>query len=331
MPVSALGPQLSGLWPLPFALALLSLLLLPSAGRSQDGAGRCGDADPEISISVCSGIIQSGRARGRDLAVAHTNRGIAYVALQNYDRALEDLDRAIAIDSRFSKAFANRGAVYGARQDFAKAIADFTQVLKLEPDSAAAFADRASMYRLDGQHEAAIKDYGEAIKRNPAFADALLNRATTLAGTSRCSEAVADFTRAIELNPSEPIAYVDRGVCHEAAGRDDLALEDYSAHLKLDARSSVRARATCGVVLPHGPARSRAPGLRTGPGRQSRLGGCALRSWSRQTPAGGYARRGCRYRDCHRDAPGHRGADGRSWRQAVTLRPPQRAPRASAT
>jgi tetratricopeptide (TPR) repeat protein len=225
------------------ALVLISALL-PSSVRGQS---RCGDPDPEVSISVCSAIIQSGRARGRDLAVAHTERGVAYVALLDYDRALQDFGEAIRADATFAKAFANRGAVYGAKQDFDRAIEDFTRVLMLEPRSAHAFADRAGMHRLHGQHDEAIRDYTEAIRINPAFADAILNRAITLAGTSRCAEAIADFTRAIELSKLEPgtgtrntgtaIALIDRGICREKAGRDDLAVMDYSAHLELEPRS----------------------------------------------------------------------------------------------
>jgi tetratricopeptide (TPR) repeat protein len=226
---------------------LISALPLSSA-RAQ---ARCGDPDPEVSISVCSAIIQAGRTRGRDLAVAHTERGVAYVALLDYDRALHDFGEAIRIDATFAKAFANRGAVHGAKQDFDRAIDDFTRALKLEPRSAHAFADRAGMHRLNGQHDEAIRDYTEAIRINPAFAEAILNRAITLAGTSRCPAAITDFTRAIELFESEPgartatgtrnpgtaIALVDRGVCHEKSGRDDLAVKDYSAHLELEPRS----------------------------------------------------------------------------------------------
>jgi tetratricopeptide (TPR) repeat protein len=231
------------------ALVLISALIsavLPSAARAQ---ARCGDPDPEVSIGVCSAIIKSGRARGRDLAVAHTERGVAYVALLDYDRALTDFGEAIRIDPTFAKAFANRGAVHGAKQDFDKAIDDFTRALQLEPRSAHAFADRAGMHRLNGQHDAAIRDYTEAIRLDPAFGDAVLNRAITLAGTSRCAEAIPDFTRALELfergtatgtgtgNPGTSIAFIDRGVCHEKAGRDDLAAKDYSAHLELEPRS----------------------------------------------------------------------------------------------
>jgi tetratricopeptide (TPR) repeat protein len=227
-----------------FAIALVLISALPPPDAR--GQARCGDPDPEISISVCSAIIQAGRARGRDLAAAHTERGVAYVTLLDYDRALLDFAEAIRIDATFARAFANRGAVHGAKQDFDKAIEDFTRVLALEPRSAHAFADRAGMHRLIGQHDAAIRDYTEAIRINPAFAEALLHRAIALAGTSRCADAIADFTRAIELFQREPgtgtgtgtlIALIDRGVCYEKGGRDDLALRDYSAHLELDPRS----------------------------------------------------------------------------------------------
>ena len=225
------------------ALVLISAVR-PSAARAQ---ARCGDPDPEVSISICSAIIQAGRAKGRELAVAHTERGVAYVALLDYDRALSDFGEALRIDPTFAKAFANRGAVHGAKQDFDKAIEDFTRAIELGPRSAHAFADRAGIHRLNGQHDAAIRDYTEAIRIDPAFADAILNRAITLAGTSRCADAITDFTRAIELfsvpgsssssGSGIAIALVDRGVCYEKTGRDDLAAKDYSAHLELEPRS----------------------------------------------------------------------------------------------
>jgi tetratricopeptide (TPR) repeat protein len=218
------------------ALVLISALV-PWNARAQ---ARCGHPDPEISISMCSAIIQAGRARGRELATAHTERGVAYVTLLDYDRALQDFADAIRADATLAKAFANRGAVYGAKQEFEKAIDDFTRALKLEPASAHAWADRAGMYRLTGQHDEAIRDYTEAIRIDPRFAEAILNRAIMLAGTSRCADAIVDFTRVIEL--SEPgtgtsLALIDRGVCFEKLGRDDLAVKDYSAHLQFEPRS----------------------------------------------------------------------------------------------
>jgi tetratricopeptide (TPR) repeat protein len=218
------------------ALVLISALL-PSSAIAQ---ARCGDPDPEISISVCTAAIQSGRVKGRELAVIHTNRGAAFIVLLDYDRALKDFEDAVRIDPTFARAFANRGAVHAAKQDFDRAIEDFTRVLALEPRSAHAFADRAGMHRLKGEHEQAIGDYTQAIQIDPSFTEAILNRGITLAGTGRCADAIADFSRAIELSKAgttTSIALVDRGLCREKTGRDDLAVLDYSAHLDLEPRS----------------------------------------------------------------------------------------------
>ncbi len=296
------------------ALVVIWLLsaLTPSSARAQ---ARCGDPDPEVSISVCSAIIQAGRARGRDLAVAHTERGVAYVALLDYDRALHDFGEAIRIDATFAKAFANRGAVHGAKQDFDKAIDDFTRALKLEPRSSHAFADRAGMHRLNGQHDEAIRDYTEAIRMNPAFAEAILNRAITLAGTSRCADAIADFTRAIELFESEPgtrtgtgtrnagtaIALVDRGVCYEKSGRDDLAVEGLLRAPRARAALAVWPRASWRAVLPCAAIRPRARRLRAGARREPELADGALRARVGETED----RRRARRRRRRRDGQGH--------------------------
>src|SRR5688572_29633388 len=164
-----MAPELDVMRSSVVALVLISALL-PSSAIAQ---ARCGDPDPEISISVCTAIIQSGRIRGRELAVAHTNRGAAFVALLDYDRALKDFEDAVRVDGTFAKAFANRGAVHGAKQDFDRAIEDFTRVIALEPRSAHAFADRAGMHRLKGEYERAISDYSQAIQIDPAFTEAI--------------------------------------------------------------------------------------------------------------------------------------------------------------
>ena len=234
-------------------------------GEARQGAAdRCGDPDPEISISACSGVIQSGRARGRDLAVAHTHRGVAYVALARLrsrpagfragHRDRFEIFESVCEQRRGS--WRPAGLRQGDRRLHTGAGA--------RADSAPAFADRAGMYRLNGQYDEAIRDYGEAIKRDPAFTDAFLNRAITLAGTSRCADAIADFTRVIELNPGEAIAYVDRGVCHESAGRHDLAFERLLGASAARRAVVVRPRAAGRVVLPDRRSRSRARGFRAG-------------------------------------------------------------------
>src|SRR4029079_16783527 len=112
----------------------ITLLLLSALWCSSVSAQpRCGDPDPEISISICSALIKSGRLRGPDLATAHIERGVAYVTLFDYDRALQDFAEAVRVDPKSTRAFSNRAAVHAAKQDFDLAIEDLTRVLKLDP------------------------------------------------------------------------------------------------------------------------------------------------------------------------------------------------------
>jgi uncharacterized protein (DUF1697 family)/tetratricopeptide (TPR) repeat protein len=204
---------------------------------SEASSKLCGDDNPDISIAGCTAIIESRREKGPALARAFAARGAAYMALQDFDRAIQDFTQAVTIDSADAGVFANRGAAYGARQEWDSAIRDFSRVVALRPNSAHAFSDRAAMYLLAGQPDKALQDFTDAIGLDPSFVDAILNRGLTLASTARCAQAIPDFTRVIELNATEARAFLERGVCYEKSARSDLALADFSAHLLLEPRS----------------------------------------------------------------------------------------------
>src|SRR6267378_5789854 len=63
----------------------------------------------DIAADGCTAVIRSGKRRPRELAVAFTNRGLAYRALGDFDRAFADYDSAIKLDPSYSLAFNNRG------------------------------------------------------------------------------------------------------------------------------------------------------------------------------------------------------------------------------
>ena len=54
---------------------------------------------PADQISGCTAIIDLSSNTPRTLAVAHNNRGNAYVKLGQYDRALQDFDQSIKINA----------------------------------------------------------------------------------------------------------------------------------------------------------------------------------------------------------------------------------------
>jgi lipoprotein NlpI len=85
-------------------------------------------------------------------AVAFNNRGMAYQAKAQYDRAIADFDQAIRLDPKFAVAFYNRGLAFGSRAQYDRAIADFDEAIRLDPEFAFAFNARGSIYELKAEY-----------------------------------------------------------------------------------------------------------------------------------------------------------------------------------
>ena len=83
-----------------------------------------------------------------DLAIVHYNRGIAWRAKGDYDRAIADYDQALRLDPKHEDAYVNRGAAWSDKGDLDRAIADYTEAIRL---------DRANAYSLYGRGVAKLK------------------------------------------------------------------------------------------------------------------------------------------------------------------------------
>jgi len=81
---------------------------------------------------------------------ALNNRGVAYQAKGDYDRAIIDHDEAIRLDRGFAVAYYSRGHAYQAKHEIDRAIADYDQAIRLQPNYAAALYWRGMAKRLKG-------------------------------------------------------------------------------------------------------------------------------------------------------------------------------------
>lgn len=179
----------------------LTLISLPTwAQTGNENVTKCMSGDPDIKISGCTALIQSGRTTTANLSAIYTNRGNAYAAKGMYDRAIADFGEAIALD----------------------------------PGDAVAHNNRARTYLRRGRTDLAILDYTEAIKIDPNFAPAYSNRCIAYGKMGLYDNAIADCTRAIELQTDDAHAYFDRGFAYENKTLNTRAIDDYRAALKID-------------------------------------------------------------------------------------------------
>lgn len=82
------------------------------------------------AIAYCDkAIAENAFLSKRDLAATYSNRGIIYSANGQYDLAIRDHNRAIAIKSLLGRAIVNRGNVYFRKGEYKKALTDYDQAL----------------------------------------------------------------------------------------------------------------------------------------------------------------------------------------------------------
>src|SRR5215468_11441215 len=99
---------------------------------------------PDIAADGCSAVIRSANRSPRELAVAFTNRGLAYRALGDIERALADYDSAIKLDPGYAIAFNNRGAARRDRGEYDRAITDYSEAIRIDPRNAVVLTNRGA-------------------------------------------------------------------------------------------------------------------------------------------------------------------------------------------
>ncbi|MGD9502463.1 MAG: tetratricopeptide repeat protein [Methyloceanibacter sp.] len=212
----------------------------------------------------------------------YDQRGNALRRLGNLDRALEDLNHAIELDQSYFGTYWNRGLAYQAKGDRERAAEDYKKALTLKPTEEAKQKIEASLKGLgsstsqtpeqaappanekaaDYGGKAADEDFVKCTKRDGSDAGAACNRviASGLFSGSRLAtlyisrgfmppnkmpdktkslEAnLADFNEAIKLDPGNAVGFMGRGRAYIEKRDYDRGLKDIDEALKLDPKSA---------------------------------------------------------------------------------------------
>lgn len=207
------------------------------AGRPDSSSGPQPNPDtkPESSTNPAPQGVVPKSATGSANATSLLKQGLAYLAKNDYDGAITDLNQAIRLNANNATAFAARGEAYRGKGDTERAIQDFTQAIQLDPGQSYAYEKRGGAYLQKGLYETAIRDFDDAIRLNPQNAAAYKYRATAYLELKNYQRAVQDFSAAIAIDPNYAEAYADRALAYQNLfDEEDAALDDFNTAVRLD-------------------------------------------------------------------------------------------------
>jgi len=134
---------------------------------------------------------------------AHCNLSVIYKLEQSYTKALQHLQDAIDIDSRYIPALINLKNLYRNMKLYDKALVEGEKILELIPRDANAYNNQAITYETMGDTQNAFIYYQKAIKVDPKFIKSYNNIGVLLYKQGRYKDAISIFEQALKQNPND--------------------------------------------------------------------------------------------------------------------------------
>ena len=242
--------------------------LTGTPAHADDSADCNQSSNPELAIGGCTNLLQIRGQTKQNIAFAFRNRGVAYYKKGDFDRAIADADRAIAVKPDWAEAFCDRGAAYGAKGDYDRANADNDMAIRLKPDFAAAYNNRGFVYFLKGDFDRAIANVNRALVIRPDLGIAFDTRGQAYRAKGDYDRALADFDSAVRLLPDNAEIRFHRGMAKRAKGDVASALADFkvaAGHFRAGdkLREATLARIAELEAIPAAPVKEVSPPLAT--------------------------------------------------------------------
>jgi Tfp pilus assembly protein PilF len=117
--------------------------------------------------------------------------------------------------------------------DTTAALDEFNRAVALDPYNAQALYGRALIYQGNNEQDSAIADFGAASGLNPQKIEPLLGRATSYLATGKVKEAAPDLDEASEADPHNAQVWTTRGQIYERLGDKAKAAASYSKAVAL--------------------------------------------------------------------------------------------------
>jgi adenylate cyclase len=159
---------------------------------------------------------------------------------ETIEKGIELAQKALAMDDSIADAHALLCPFYFCKREYDKAIAEGERAVALDPGGAFALVNYADSLRFAGRSGEALPFYQKAIRLDPVGRSSLyFNYATSLRITGRFEESVSAYKKAIQLAPNNVIAHFGLAATYIMMGREKEARAEAAEVLRINPKFSV--------------------------------------------------------------------------------------------
>jgi Tfp pilus assembly protein PilF len=187
--------------------------------------------------------------RRPDLALAHSNLGLAIASLRDDERALDHFRRAIELEPAVPDARYNLASTLAKLGRADEAVEQYREAIRLRPNYAAAHFNLGNLLARGGRFEEAASEFREALVHDPDMHAACRNLGLALRQMDDWAGAVRAWSFGLARHPDDPSMMVELSQARLAAGDESLRDPKMALELAQRARSLAPRHAEASVTL----------------------------------------------------------------------------------
>lgn len=170
------------------------------------------------------------------------NRALFLQELEQYDKALIDMNKLIEIDPKITQSYIHRASIFQDLKQFENARKDYLKALALGTSDNMVYADLANVYLLMDDYENARRNFEIFLTKNEQNPSAYSNYAYALFDMKDYTKSLENFEKAYKLEDNEIDTLIGLAVLYKLTGNaqksDEIKKEigiktEYKADKKL--------------------------------------------------------------------------------------------------
>jgi len=167
-----------------------------------------------------------------DNILAHSNIANSYFNIKKYDSAIYHTSEAIKVYPHFTLALENRSKIYTQLNFPQKALDDLDTLVNIDTANFLYFSMKGNAENTLGKYQDALSDFNRSLTFQPNNSDVFTNKGTVLDRLNMKDSALIYYKKAMQLNPGIPWPFINAGLLESGRQNYPAAIDYYNKALQ---------------------------------------------------------------------------------------------------